>query len=71
MSKPTMWFPSCISTEAGYKLEILEGEEEIYHPCYENQGANQLIYALVFAYRDSWLSNAAAQILIEELHNDR
>ena len=38
----------------------------MYYPCSENKGADQLIYAFVFAYADCWFSYVAAQIVCSE-----
>ena len=50
MGKPTIWFPTWSDTNQavqlqkmarGYKFRIQE-EEELYYPCSENKGADQL-----------------------------
>ena len=45
--------------------------EELYYPCSENKGADQISFAVtaklictfVFAYADCWFSHAAAHIV--------
>ena len=47
----------------------IQVEEELYYPCSENKGADQLRgyreadLAFVFAYADCWFSRVASQII--------
>ena len=72
VGKPTMWFPNRSDTNQAaqaqkqarsLKFWIYKGEE-LYYPCSENKGADQLRSncALVFAYADCWFSHEAAQM---------
>ena len=51
MRKPTMWFPNRSDTNQAVqsqkqatssKFQIFKEEEEVYYPCSENKGADQL-----------------------------
>ena len=54
------------------KFRIYE-EEELYYPCSENKGADQLRsyceadLCLCFAYADCWFSCASAHILLSKM----
>ena len=70
MRKPTIWVPTRSDTNRpvqsqkivrGWKFWI-QNVAELYCPCSENKGANQLICAFVFAHADCWFSHAAAHI---------
>ena len=69
--KPTMWFRNKSDTNPALQaLKMARGGkfwiknvEELYYPCSENKGA------FVFAYADSWFSDAAAHIcMLREWH---
>ena len=73
MEKPTMWFPNRSDTnqavqsqkqDRGLTFQIYE-EEELYYPCSENEGADQLrgISAFVFAYANCWFSHETAHLI--------
>ena len=79
MGKPTMWFPNRSDTNRSVQslkqvrsLKFwIEEEEEVYDPCSENKGADQLrgrfavtaklICFFFFAYADCWFSHEASQ----------
>ena len=74
MRKPTIWVsnqvrhkPGCTVTEdilaRGLKFWIYK-VEEMYYPCSENKGDDQLIWAFVFAYADCWFFHVVAQLLL-------
>ena len=44
--------PACAATEDGQKLEVsdLRREEELYYPCSENKGADQLRSHCAFVF---------------------
>ena len=56
------------------KFQIQE-EEEMYYPCSENKGADQLRgyreadCVFVFAYADCWFSHGAAQMLVKYMNH--
>ena len=54
------------------KFRTLE-EENVYYPCGENKGADQvtakLICVFVFAYAECWFSHEAADILGKVFHD--
>ena len=69
VGKPTMWFPnrSDINQAAqsqkqarGLKFWIWK-VEELYYPCSENKGADQL-RVFVFAYANCWFSHGTAHL---------
>ena len=77
--KPTIRVPTRSDTNrAVQSQEMVRGwkfwirkVEELYYPCSENKGADQLhsvtaklICTFVFAYADCWFSHAAAQIIL-------
>ena len=72
MGKPTMWFRNRSNTNQAAQsqkqaksLKIwINEEEEVYYPCSENKGADQLICVFVFAYADCRFSHEAAQICL-------
>ena len=74
-----MWFPNMFDTnrpvssqKKGRSLKFwIQVEEELYYPCSENKGADQLcsvtaklLCAFVFANADCWYPNEVAQMTI-------
>ena len=67
-----MWFPNMSDTNWPVKLQrmvrslkFLDLEsmvEELYYPCSENKGADQLRSYCVFAYANYWFSHEAAHM---------
>ena len=82
VGKPTMWFPNRSDTNRAVqaqkqarslKFQIYE-EDEVYYPCSENKGTDQLrgvtaklICTFVFSYADCWFSHQAAHLLTASL----
>ena len=78
MGKPKIWVSSRSDANQprqsqemvrGLKFCIFKVEEELYCPCSENKGADQLrgyreadLRLFVFAYVDCWYSQAAAHL---------
>ena len=76
VGKQTMWFPNRSDTNRPVQAQKrarslkfrIKVEEEVYYPCSENKGADQLrgylICVFVFAYADRWFSDVAAHIIL-------
>ena len=71
-----MWFPNRSDTNQAAQsqkqarsLKFRIKEEEVYYPCSENKGADQLrgtaklICVFVFAYANCWFSHVVAHIV--------
>ena len=75
MRKPTFWFPTWSDTNRAVQPQKMARDlkfwiyvvEEVYYPCSENKGADQLRgyrLSVVFAYAKFWFSHDAAHIWI-------
>ena len=75
MIKPTILVPTRSDTNRAVQSQKMvrglkfwiKKVEELFYPCSENKGADQLrsIFAFIFAYADCWFSHAAAQFIYQ------
>ena len=78
MRKQTILVPTRSDTNRTVQSQkmVMEKVEELYYPCIENKGADQLrssvtaklICAFVFAYADCWFSHAAVHVCCLDLN---